>query len=470
MIQYSELTERIRWLIRLRWFAVVGVFSLTGFTSVILHIVTDPIPLYIIGASIAAYNVLFLTYAGKLELKKDWHKHEIRLANLQISVDLIFLALLIHFSGGAENPFVFYFIFHTIIASILLSKKETYLQATLAVFLFGIVVGLEYLGTIPHVHLQNYALYGLYRQPNYILALCFAFPSTLYAAAYMATSIAERLKTRERELSAAREAVEIKARELEETNLKLQQMDRLKSEYVLKVTHELRAPLSTIVSCLRVVTDGFTPKKKQAEMLERAVERTDILLAVVNDLLELSRIKAGKLEQPMEQLDLNQIVQKSVDFMRVQAFNKRILMTVDAPDDLPMINANRQNMEELFINLISNAIKYTTVGGKVTITLKPENNELYIQVADTGIGIPQDDLSKIFDEFCRGANAKACSRQGTGLGLSIVRQIVTLYDGKIWVESVEGKGSKFNLLFKAISEGSIKTRVSNTESVGGCMR
>lgn len=166
----AELSERLNWLIRLRWWAVLGVLMTVWFTSSLLSIIMQPFPLYVIAGSLALCNALFLLYGRRIQRSRerlDWAKVGNSFANFQISVDLVALALLIHFSGGAENPFIFYFIFHMIIASILLSLKATYLQATLAIFFFGTIVGLEYTQALSHIHLRNFLPEDIYRQPAY---------------------------------------------------------------------------------------------------------------------------------------------------------------------------------------------------------------------------------------------------------------------------------------------------------------
>jgi len=284
----------------------------------------------------------------------------------------------------------------------------------------------------------------------------------------MATSITRKLREREYELVAAEESLKARTQALGEANQRLREADKLKSEYVLKVTHELRSPLSTIESCLRVITDGYAPPKKREEMLGRAVQRTDALLALINDLLDLSRMKARRRALSMEPLSLCVIIQQTVDFMHPMAEEKRISLQMafpcgldrikescrperpeseeaDFPCRLGGIKANKDGIERLLTKLVGNAIRYTTVGGKVNIEAKAEEGTLRILVSDTGIGIREEDLSKIFDEFYRSKNAEAYHKTGTGLGLSIVKQIVDSHRGKIWVESEEGKGSRFSL-------------------------
>lgn len=463
----TELSERLNWFIRLRWLAVLGVLMTVWVASSLFSIIGHPFPLYVIAGSLAFCNALFLLYGRSIQPSREspaWIKVGNRFANTQISLDLVVLTLLIHFSGGVENPFIFYFIFHMIIASILLSPKATYLQATLAIFLFGTMVGLEYTQALSHIHLSHFLPEDMYRQPTYVLGVLFVFTTTLYISVYMATSITRRLRKRESELVVLEES-------LEKANEELRELDRLKSEYVLKVTHELRSPLSTIESCLEVVSEGYVPEasEKQREMIERASRRTDALIALINDLLDLSRMKARRTALPMEPLNLCVVIQQTVDFMHPLAEEKKILIQMtlpcgldrakescdpersgsegaDFPCRLGGLKANKGGMERLLTNLVGNAIRYTTVGGKVDIEAKAEDGALRILVSDSGIGIPEEDLSRIFDEFYRTENAKAYHRTGTGLGLSIVKQIVDSHRGKIWVESKTGKGTTFSLV------------------------
>ncbi|MFH1007300.1 MAG: HAMP domain-containing sensor histidine kinase [Candidatus Latescibacterota bacterium] len=436
-------------------------------TSSLLDITVHPFPLYVVAGFLALCNVLFLLYGrsiGRSRERLDWARVGNRFANLQISVDLVALALLIHFSGGAENPFIFYFIFHMIIASILLSVKATYLQATLAVSLFGAIVGLEYAQVLSHVHLRHFLPEDIYRQPSYVLGVLFVFTTTLYISVSMAISITGRLRKRENQLVVLEES-------LERANEELRELDRLKSEYVLKVTHELRSPLATIESCLEVATGGSVPEasEKQREMLGRASRRTGALIALINDLLDLSRMKASRTPMPMEPLNLCVIVQQTVDLMHPLDEGKGLLLEMvlpcglirtkescqmegpkseeaDFPCRLGGIKANKGCMERLLTNLVSNAIRYTGVGGKISIEAHAENGALKIVVSDTGIGIREEDLPMVFDEFYRSERAKVHDRTGTGLGLSLAKQIVESHGGRIWVESEVGKGSKFILL------------------------
>ncbi|HLD82536.1 MAG TPA: hypothetical protein VI976_01135, partial [Candidatus Omnitrophota bacterium] len=163
------LIERNLWLIRLRWIAAIGVIFTVLFASQILKLFLPVLPLYTIALILGLYNLIFFILLGRIKNKEspDISFTANRIANLQISFDLTSLAFLIHFSGGIENPFIFYFIFHMIIASILLSRRASFLQATYAVVLFSSLVTLEYLGILPHHSLKGFIMHNQHNNPFY---------------------------------------------------------------------------------------------------------------------------------------------------------------------------------------------------------------------------------------------------------------------------------------------------------------
>ena len=235
--------------------------------------------------------------------------------------------------------------------------------------------------------------------------------------------------------------------ELQHTVNDLKEVDRLRSEFVLIVSHDLRSPLATIQTCLRVVLDGILGEvdEKQKDMVHRAERQANILLAMVKDLLDFSRIKVGRSLQKTEPLLLTDIVQEIVDFISPQATEKNVTLELDIPPHLPQIYADRSNMERLFTNLIGNAVKYNLEGGSVTIRAMENEDLISVEISDTGIGIPKTDVARIFDIFYRANNAKSAEEVGSGVGLSIVKQIVDAHGGTIRVQSEEGKGSTFTV-------------------------
>jgi two-component system phosphate regulon sensor histidine kinase PhoR len=167
----------------------------------------------------------------------------------------------------------------------------------------------------------------------------------------------------------------------------------------------------------------------------------------VNDLLQFSRLESKRVERKKELLNISGIITNTVELLKNQGEAKEIQFQVDVPESLPLIEADRSEMEQLFTNLISNAIKYNVKRGKVLVSAKPNKNFLDIKVTDTGIGIDEENLPYIFDEFYRISGPKTRYTTGTGLGLTIVKKIVESHFGRIEVDSKVDKGTTFTIKF-----------------------
>jgi signal transduction histidine kinase len=229
----------------------------------------------------------------------------------------------------------------------------------------------------------------------------------------------------------------------------LKELDKMKSEFIAMVAHELRAPIAAVEQQLTVILNKMAGEvtPKQEHLLSRAKERTKGLLTLIKDLLDLSKIEAGKMVQYKEPLSLQEVIQRVVDLMWAEAEAKKIDLQFSAPSETPLISADRNSMEGIFTNLISNAIKYTPEGGKVWVTLGDEGGFVKATVSDTGIGIKKEDLPRIFDKFYRVKTTETRQIVGTGLGLSIVKSIVDAHLGSISVESEDGGGTTFIVSF-----------------------
>ena len=427
-----RLLNRAYWLIRLRWIAIVFVGTATYVSSNFLQIELQSAALYGIAALLVLYNMAMLVLLNHFA-KKGREVSQIavkKIINVQISADLLILTIILHFSGGIENPFVFYFIFHMIIASILLSLWDSYLQATFAVLVFGLLVLLEYLQFIPHYCLRGFAPNCLHRNKLYILGTFFVFATALYLAVYMASYISVRLRRTERAYMQA--------------NVLLQEKDHIKNEYVLRVTHDIKADLATIQSCLGMVVNKVVgPNDKQKlEFINRAYTRTIELTHFVKTLLKLTQMRLNeKLEA--EVFSLKDTIHNVVAAASTKAEEKSITLNCTIETSLKDICGNQFSIEEVFTNLLLNAIRYTPEKGAVTIDAKNGKDCVVIEIADTGIGIPADEIGNVFDEFFRASNARITHRDGTGLGLSIAKYIVEQHGGKIWVDSIKNTGTKF---------------------------
>lgn len=228
----------------------------------------------------------------------------------------------------------------------------------------------------------------------------------------------------------------------------LKELDRMKADFIAMVAHELRAPLAAVEQQLVVVLNRLAGEitQQQEKLLGRAKERIKGLLDLVKDLLDLSRIEAGKIIQYKERLSLSEVLEKVVDLMKPEAERKGIELRFVPSVVEAWIVGDRNAIEGIFTNLVSNAIKYNPEGGKVLITLGEEGFFLKTTVSDTGVGIPKEDLPRIFDRFYRVKSPQTRHVVGTGLGLSIVKNLVDAHLGRITIESEVGRGTSVTVL------------------------
>jgi len=227
---------------------------------------------------------------------------------------------------------------------------------------------------------------------------------------------------------------------------RLRDLDRLKSDFVSNVSHELRTPLTAIKGSADNMLDGITGplNEKQVRYLTRMKSNADRLTRLINDLLDLSRIEAGKIDLKPAHLPLVNLAQEVAESIRPVASDKLISLEVASPDAGATAWADRDKVVQVLTNLIGNAVKFTPPHGQVRVSIQRNGaGWTEISVTDTGPGIPQEEAGKIFDKFYQVAQAGKQNSGGTGLGLAISKVLVEMHGGKIWVESETGRGSTF---------------------------
>jgi two-component system, OmpR family, phosphate regulon sensor histidine kinase PhoR len=226
----------------------------------------------------------------------------------------------------------------------------------------------------------------------------------------------------------------------------VRRISKMKSDFVSAVSHELRTPLTSIKGYASILMTGKLGEVAEPikDRLEKINKHSDGLVKLINDLLDISRIEAGRVEMKFEFHPLQQIVEAVADMLVPQLRDKKIELVQDIAPDLKPVFVDASQIERVFVNLANNAIKFTPAGGKITIKASDAGEFIQVDISDTGIGIAENDLEKIFEEFYRVSNPINETVQGTGLGLSLVKRIIEAHKGKIWVKSKVNSGTTFS--------------------------
>ena len=231
-----------------------------------------------------------------------------------------------------------------------------------------------------------------------------------------------------------------------------QKLEESRREFVANVSHELRTPLTNIKGYTETLIDGgeMLDEETRRSFLDVVYNESDRMTRIVKDLLTLSRLDNQRMEINMESMDIIPVVKAAVQSMKLEAENQSIALSSELPDSLPMISGDKERLHQVVLNLISNAIKYNRPEGSVLVTATSQDDNIFIRVKDTGLGIPEEDLPRIFERFYRVDKARSRQRGGTGLGLAIAKEIVEVHGGEILFESVYGQGSEVTLRFPVL--------------------
>jgi len=432
-IRYSfytphSLRRKNLWLVNIRWVSSISLM-IFAFLLFVLKLDNDQfISLASLACLLASANFILFLF---LKLYKPTYlKNEEKIVLAQISVDYILLTLLIHLTGGIDSYFHFFYLFHIIIASVIFERRYPALIITAAsVILFTGLVTLEYLQIIKHVG------YNLESHNPFDLVLTLSiFYVTVSASTYIGLTLMMRHK---------------KVKDLIFTqNEKLEKSEKEKMQFFRFVSHELKSPIIAVQSAINVVLDVMDVKlKPQArDMLERGRKRTVQMIEILKDLVSISyeennETHVKELVMPCEHIP------EVVDYYKPIAVEKNIKLIETVCKQRKGFQLDKFVFEKIITNLISNAVRYTPEGGKVTIKTDLDDKYWYLIVSDTGIGIPQEEQKHIFEDFYRASNAKKFEAVGTGLGMSIIKRMVEQENGEIFLKSTVGKGSTFTVRF-----------------------
>ena len=267
---------------------------------------------------------------------------------------------------------------------------------------------------------------------------------------------------RELELRVDERTAELESlnRELTSRNLEVERANRLKSEFLATMSHELRTPLNSVIGFTELLARQKPGplNNKQERFLKNIDEAGRHLLQLINDILDLSRIEAGRTELHCEHFDVAESFTEVLSVVKPLAGLKRLELATDVPGGI-IIYADRIRFKQMLYNLLSNAVKFTPEGGRVWMECVVEEADIRLAIADSGVGIPPEEHQAIFDQFHQAGVTTKGVREGAGLGLAITKRLVELHRGRIWVESQPGKGSRFSFtLPRAARSGAVAAR------------
>jgi signal transduction histidine kinase len=232
--------------------------------------------------------------------------------------------------------------------------------------------------------------------------------------------------------------------ELQRLYCELETVSRHKSEFLANMSHELRTPLNAILGFSQVLEKRLFGElnEKQEEYVEDIRSSGDHLLSLINDVLDLSKVEAGQIELEVAPFSLREAVERGVVMVRERASKNGVALAAEIEPEVQVVSGDERRIRQILFNLLSNAVKFTPAGGRIDVSARLVDEEIQLAVADTGPGIPPEDIDRIFEEFQQ-TDAGAKQRDGTGLGLALSKRLVELHGGRIWAESEVGVGSRF---------------------------
>jgi len=439
-----ELHERLRWFGTLRWFAAAAL----GLASVAGPFVGAPSvwpSLAVVAAAVAAYNLYFRYRLDTAVCPGDDYAALRWCAIRQISADLAALLVTVHFTGGWASPVLPFVVFHMAIGTIMLATRIMYVVAGATCAAALALFAAESAGLLPVAALGA----GPGRLVSSWPVSAALLTVLVFGVVYLTDSVTSRFKHRSLQLHRTSRQLRERKEELQRLLEVKEELERQKSHYMRISAHQLRPPLATVKTTLQVLLDGYvdpaTPAGRQ--LLAGAGQRVDDLILIVNDLLELAKMREGRAKAPWcRNVSVSQILADIFDATDTFAEERRVDLVPDFITERAVVLdwAVPPDLVYAFENLIHNAIKYSKPeGGTVTVAQRVADGFATVVVEDDGIGIPEELQQEVFLEFVRAPNAKRRDAEGTGLGLSIVREAVQMHGGTVTLESREGVGTRF---------------------------
>ncbi len=420
--------EGARWLVSLRWLACVAVFFATWLTSSALHILTDPLPLYVVACAMVVYNLLF--YFAQRDVSAGEGSVD-RNIFLQVTFDLIALTLLLYFAGLPRNPFLFYFVFHMIIAGMYLRGSAPYFFAAMSTTMVGGMMLLLYLQWIPAHPLHFPSDPPQLPLPDGLdmLGIFTAFASALWVAVYFTTSI---------------------RRYVDRAHAELRQKEKMLGigQLVAGIAHQIANPLDGVQNCLGRIGQGVKDDPHLTEYVQLMGEALERIERTAKRVQAFARPRGITLQST----DVNQAVDAMLEVLGA-APGRNIRIRKELGDVAP-VQGDPYTLQEVLFNLSANALNAMPKGGTLTLRSyalgskdEDQMGSVAIDVSDTGVGIARVNLEKIFEPFF----TTRADSGGTGLGLGLCRMLISEMGGRIEVRSALGQGTTFTVVLNRAS-------------------
>lgn len=469
-LREEELSFRLKWFIEIRWLFLLALIFVVLFSDLVLKISLPLFKCLVVALVIAIYNSALFVYHRYLKdsQTETLRKNQIE-AYIQIVMDLITLTVLFHFSGAVENPFILIYLFHAIIASILLTPAEVIAVGLLSYSLFVSLLTLEYFEIIPHYHMNDIFLKDIYRNVPHILELCLAMMFALFATIFLSSSIVHGIRKREKELILTRNVLQQKSEDLKNANLEKQkqlvQSEKLASlgQLVSGCAHEINNPIQFILGNMRIfheafqdiipILDTLTEEDKEYTiarlkypffrenipvLLEDMTTGAKRIRDIVADLKTFARRDERRLD---EEVDLNHVVQICLRLVHNKIKHHKVEENLDP--ELPTVLGSENKLEQVVMATLINTAEALAdrSNGIIKIATRTEDGgrSISLSISDNGPGMTENIKNRIFDAFFTTKQRSG----GTGLGLSISYGIIEEHGGHIEVDSQPGKGATF---------------------------
>lgn len=446
-LEEREKLRRMNWSVVVRYIMVVIIVAITllgyqvGFNYYI--------PGILVAVTIAfIYNLISSFFYTSVIYPRWW-------PYAGIFLDMVIITFIVHFTGGIESIFLVLYLLQIVGTNVHFSRLAGPLNLIFGAGIFIALIFLEQKGILPH-YSSNVVPYGLYQNLKFIFLASLTLVIFMGISAYRSGYVVHSLQSVEEKFFKLNEELIRANRSMSESNRRLKELDQMKTEFISVASHQMRTPLSAIKWILKMVIDGDLGAltQEQKDLLAKGYQSNERMIALINDLLNVSRIEEGRFQYRMMRMSAEDVIEKVIEEMKSDIQTKHIRFKYNRPTTpTPKVSIDPQKIHLVLQNLIDNALKYTPSRGRIEINLQAEK-ELLFSIKDNGVGIPSSQREKIFSKFFRADNVVRMQTEGSGLGLFIVKNIIQAHGGRVWFESQEGIGTTFYFALPYETSGS----------------